>query len=138
MIETLPGLPDYSPTQSCFDDAIDFLHETFKANKLESILMNYRLCHGICNFSDPYSHAWVEVMDKVWDCGIYQNEKCYFEMPKDFFYRHFRITDVTRYTVEEMIAQNTKFEHYGPWEKRYFELCKDVKEGRKKWKDPTQ
>lgn len=111
------------PTGTCFDDAAEFL-ETLARNGVP--FSEYRLCHGIMvNKVDGhrFAHAWVELGDVVFFCGILDGKRDYFSARKEEYYADGHVEQVTRYTPQEVLRENLKHRTYGPWKPEYLELC---------------
>jgi hypothetical protein len=119
------------PTGTCFDDALDFLSEFLKRNRM--LATTCELVHGIALARDgePYSHAWVEqARATVWTAGIVKGEKIYVGVDIDDYYDEMRVQEATRYSLLEAWAENSRTGTYGPWLDKYSRLCRDKKETR--------
>ena len=117
------------PAHKCFDDALDTLVMLAKdPNEHMKVGMGiWKLAHGIClneHTKEPYSHAWVEGPDTVWECGIYEGRYLSFEWCKKDFYKERAVQEATKYTYYQAYQENHKHVNYGPWIKKYRELCK--------------
>lgn len=118
------------PTNTCFDDALDYILAMVKEYRINpNNEHRYKICHGILLGSDkkPYSHAWVEFDDDVIISGIWNGSKVYATGDRKEYYREVRVTsDVTKYTLQEVLAMNRKYCTYGPWVDRYLDLTRDA------------
>jgi hypothetical protein len=56
-------------------------------------------------------------------CGFYMGGKNYFAAPMENFFKGYTVKKSTRYTVEEAMRENLRTGHFGPWEKKYDDLC---------------
>jgi hypothetical protein len=112
------------PTHTCFDDALDLVEDLMKSDSSFD-WKNCLIVHGIADCGQLYSHAWLEYGDCCIEMGILDGERVIFEQDKKKYYESRKISDVTKYTVHEALKENLKHEHYGPWEQKYLELCKD-------------
>lgn len=130
------------PTNTCFDDALDFIAERVKRD-VELALHETRLIlvHGICLapegplIGEPFAHAWVEERapgepKQVWQGGILDGERVYYGIDADEFAQMLRPQKVTRYTVREAWLENERTEHFGPWVAEYEALCRKPGEER--------
>lgn len=125
------------PTHSCFDDALEFLENTTRANLREKgkeyaarQTNRYRLVHAIVHPKDyDYAHAWVEEDGEfVWDAGIFDGGvKAYYQVSKPDYYERFRPHTITCYTLKQALELNLKHYHFGPWEEKYRKLCTAMK-----------
>lgn len=124
-------LPKLRPTGTCFDDALDFVstmingsHESAK----EAWSKVLTIVHGICTapLDEPYAHAWVEIYDTVWQGGIVvaNGQRVFYPTLRTEFYAERRVTQTTRYTVQEADRLNELHDNFGPWEERYRALCR--------------
>ena len=95
------------------------------------IIHDLRLAHGITfspDGTERWSHAWVEDVSEdtvlfVGLIGSENGERGQFFAPKDNYYAETGAHDVTLYTIEEALEQNALHETYGPWLKKYQDLC---------------
>ncbi len=134
------------PTNKCFDDALDFISELFKQEP-DSFPQapwpqKYMLVHGILTSKDDghkYSHAWVETKEHCID-GRYrvieervvngkkeakvEHVMAYFD--RQGYYKEMGVTECTKYTARTAAFLNHSSGYFGPWEKRYFDLCSGV------------
>lgn len=122
------------PTNTCFDDALDFLElqaTLFTGSRAgrEKKLDAYTVVHAICQSQAPsgeyYAHAWVEEdLDLVWQGGIVAGQRIFFSVAKDEFYASRRVQQPTYYSWRAAIQENHAANHYGPWKPEYVALCK--------------
>lgn len=129
------------PTNTCFDDALDFVEHVARSLQLSPAEQRRRLdclvvVHGVCLSpvdNGPYAHAWVEETDEggtvVWQAGIVRGLRMFYSLEVDDFVANARPQDMTRYTVGEAIQLNHQTDHYGPWEPRYVDLCRERSRG---------
>lgn len=127
--------PSIRPTNTCFDDALDFLEALCQTPDMTiELLRQYVVVHGVClhppdhpKRDEPFAHAWVEcgVRDSVLQGAIVDGEPTMYEMPFSLFWARFRPQKLTRYSVDEAIALNHQTGHYGPWNEDYTRFCKD-------------
>lgn len=111
------------PTHHCFDDAMDFMDYTVCKHR---IMEGFWLVHGICeNSGVRHAHAWVEDADFAIFSGILDGKVIYVGTRKEDYYKAFGVTETTKYDPMQMLEQNLKSGHYGPWEEKYKELCKE-------------
>jgi hypothetical protein len=115
------------PTHSCFDDAMEFIDYLAVEFKDES--MPIQLVHGLMKGDDGqlHAHAWVEEsnMGLAVFAGIHRGQKTYFYTPVKDFYACYRITETTKYSIEEALQNNLRTIHFGPWEPKYVALQGD-------------
>jgi hypothetical protein len=127
------------PTYRCFDDAIAFCEARARAGH-PSVHTTLRLVHGIVLTPDdqlpgivpdapppgaPSAHAWVEDEGLVWDAGqLFDGRRVVFAVDQAEYYAHYRVQQVTRYTMAEVLAENRASGHYGPWRPEYRALCR--------------
>lgn len=132
------------PTGTCFDDAFELI-EYFV--DLEPAMMHeprLLLVHGIAHVPDeqpkygeeapgePFAHGWIELNDQVFHKGIHCGVKIGVRRDIDEFYDQLRIEDFTEYRMKDVWRMNQKHRHYGPWVKRYIELCREAKRKRRR------
>ena len=125
-------MPDILPTGTCFEDTTwFFIQEGIKYKRNQDPM--WLLVHGICHHEDgrPYSHAWIEHLDKVWFSGIVDGETVFLKASQSEFYREFKVTETTKYTWTQAVeADRCNRGMPPPWEPKYRRLCKDYKEGK--------
>jgi hypothetical protein len=99
-------------------------HIARKAPELADIMF---LVHAVCisGGGQEFTHAWVEdTLNKMCIfCGVYMGKKNYFAAPMENFFKGYTVKESTRYTVAEAMAENLRTIHFGPWEKKYDDLC---------------
>ena len=124
-------MPTILPTQTCFDDALDYLSEAVREDPSWA-LGHLRLVHGIClapegqYAGELFAHAWVEEDRRVCiQAGILDGRKGYYGISRAQHYALLRVQLTTVYTVEEALEKNLASNHYGPWESSYQSLCGD-------------
>lgn len=123
------------PTQTCFDDALDFISEVMwllkgqlRSNdgEVREYLERFVVVHGICLTPDgqPYAHAWVEEMDvRVWQGALLNGARIFHPQNRTTFYVERRVQESTRYSVAEAARENERTDHFGPWVEKYRALC---------------
>lgn len=126
------------PTNTCFDDALDFLGIMSKKEPDKVRAGYFFLVHGILKNRDEgylYSHAWIETKDEtVIHSGLLDKQLVYAEVPKSEYYDEMGLVECTRYTAREASDLNHKHVNFGPWKEKYVKLCrnwKDIKEGKR-------
>ena len=125
---------DLLPTNSCYDDALDYLESLARDPSTAWIIRrpDTFLVHGIALMPEqgtqppgtPYAHAWVELADVVIDAGLLDGRRVWFRRPRADYYAHLRIQSVTRYSMPEALAENRRTGHYGPWKPEYRALLR--------------
>lgn len=116
------------PTRTCFDDSLDLIDKIVIAND-HAFHPGLFLVHAICTMpnGELYAHAWVEFNDSALFVGILNGARETFKTAKTEFYEHYKPVDVTRYTVGQAMAQNMTSGHFGPWKRKYWDLCGNIK-----------
>jgi hypothetical protein len=125
------------PTHSCFDDACEMLELlALRALELEESFesQNWLLAHGILTATvncasplepgDLYAHAWVEQDGQAFHAGLLRGEKVWCRCSATDWYTYHHATDVTLYTMRQLVELNTLHANTGPWEERYKSLCR--------------
>ena len=120
-------IAQFRPTGTCFDDALDFVSELLAASTGDAKLrwiQQLIIVHGICITPDgePYAHAWVEHLEKVWQGTLLQGQRAFYPTQREKFYEERRVMESTRYTVREAMRMNEQHDNFGPWEERYLRL----------------
>jgi len=127
-------VPDILPTNTCFDDALDFITEVISANIdiKDELLKSLILVHAVCIHPDgyPYAHAWVEDRGKCIFKGIFNGKADYFAADQKEYYKDTKVIEVTKYTIMQAAALNAKHNTFGPWKPDYLALCSDKKRRR--------
>ena len=120
-----------NPTHECFTDTLEHLEHLIKESKQHAFSDKYKVCHGIIAPDGiEFSHAWLEEDSKnVWFSAILEGEKVYASCDLDEYYLESKVKEVTKYTPRQVCQENLKSGHYGPWEKKYWNMCRDVKSG---------
>jgi len=84
------------------------------------------LVHGIVTGTKgkleglEYGHAWLEFeRDGIEWCYDSETDK---EFPKVLFYRVGNVEYTKKYTPMEAVVESLKFGHYGPWDKKIFDV----------------
>ncbi|HJS76762.1 MAG TPA: hypothetical protein VJ778_05090 [Burkholderiales bacterium] len=118
-------MPDLLPTHHCFDDAIDYLVERVKRHPKLARRRTLILVHGIAHSDagEAYAHGWVEEGGKCWDAALLDGARVWYSVTRDEYYAARQITETSRYTIREALAENLRTHSYGPWEPRYRGLC---------------
>jgi hypothetical protein len=127
------------PTHTCFDDALDFITLKVKHREILSAhSTEWLIVHALCQAPDGelYAHAWVETRDIAISAAIIDGQHTYFETPRREYYKLFRPVELNRYTVMEAMVLNYRHGHFGPWERRYWEVAKRVEEEHRTWEGP--
>ena len=118
------------PTHEAFDDALDYLAVLVEADRTLVDSGSLFLVHAIAlvpdgpNAGKPFSHAWVELGEKVCLGGLLDGVRVFYSVPLAEFYEKMRVQESTRYTVREAVAENYRTNHYGPWLEKYRALCR--------------
>lgn len=114
------------PTHTCFDDALDLIVALVQSNPQLAYTAEIKLVHAVCKSPSgvEFAHAWVERWENMcYFAGIIAGERGYYGAPKSEFYTEYNVQETTKYTVKEAYLYNRSTGHYGPWKKRYQELC---------------
>lgn len=121
-------MPIY-PTNTCFDDSMELLEYSTTPNNDKINPNTLLLVHGIMISvtNVEYSHGWIEDDGYCWDAGIVLDEKIYYRTPMLLYYEKRKVKETTKYTLEEALAENLKYETFGPWVQKYRDLCGGVK-----------
>lgn len=91
------------------------------------------LVHAIILAPDDYAdlaagersvHAWVEEGDLCWDAGILDGQHIRFSVEHAEYYAHYRVQETTRYTMADVLRENRRSGHYGPWRPEYQQLVR--------------
>lgn len=118
---------DIHPTNTCFDDALDYMVEIAKSHPAALIFEDIRLVHGICLMPDgrPYAHAWVESQHtgSAFFFGILKGKRVRVEVDAAEYRKELKVQKFTEYTYEQAWRENEKHVNYGPWIEEYRELC---------------
>jgi hypothetical protein len=115
----------FTPTNRCFDDAIEFLQSVVQMQLLPKVQKQFRLAHGIVVQPvnhEEYVHAWVEQERAggiVFNSYLDDGQLAYGEFSRKQFYDLFRVKERVLYTIPEAWAQNRKHGNYGPWKEKY-------------------
>jgi hypothetical protein len=138
------GAPVIVPTHTCFDDALDWFDQVMSPERVTvEMLDTFCVAHGVLHAEGgvPYAHAWVEQSacgtfyvagpDEypvppvlAWQAGIVNEQRVYFGIERDVFYRTYRVQRATIYSFGKAMALNRTSGHYGPWEPEYVALCR--------------
>jgi hypothetical protein len=114
------------PTHKAFDDALEFLDEMAMQKNPLLFSGRFKLVHAIVGAPGgrDSAQAWVEENEQyVIFAGILNGVKRYFIANRKEFYDDINVKETTKYTVEQAIEQNLLHKTFGPWVKRYQELC---------------
>lgn len=129
-VEALPTCPEGKPlwpTQTCFDDALDFITFQISSLKLTLATCPFILVHGVVTYAGlgPFPHAWVEEPNKrapgealVWQ-GAYRNgvpPRIFYPMRFAEFSRLYQVHKRIAYTCVEADKLNEKHLNFGPWD----------------------
>lgn len=60
----------------------------------------------------------------VIQAGVCNGTRNWYGLTRASFYAHMRVQRVTRYSVPEVLAENERTNHFGPWVPEYVELCR--------------
>ena len=130
--------PTLHPTHTCFDDALELIDQSVKANLIDPFDSSWHVVHALCYAptGEVYAHGWVErdVSDGPnGDTGIvifkavFNGKGEYFTTLASEFYEQFEPFDVTRYDLASAATENVRHVHFGPWEDRYKAHCGNTK-----------
>lgn len=115
------------PTGECFYHALQFFARfDFAPGEVEQ----HRLVHGIVmnplvDEPQPIAHAWVERDDITYEPVLLPDgHVAYAILSRHMLQTALRMTERRAYTFEEALANNARTNTFGPWEPRYFELCR--------------
>lgn len=101
-----------SPSRGdCFQAALKFVQQPGIWDYPE----DYRVVHGnaaTLRQDETINHAWVEEKDIVHEVSNGQHQI----FSKSDYYKHFVITNVRRYTVDEAVSLCIRQGHWGPWD----------------------
>lgn len=138
-------MKEYRPTNTCFDDCMEYLNQLAEDPGRLHDLSDVLLCHGICvsehlresvdlTYFGPYSHAWIniisssEVIDFALDTST--GEKIGVIFPIDTFLRYRGVREYVAYRPREMIECfkiHGRDNGCGPWRANLRQLCSDIK-----------
>jgi len=127
------------PTHRCFDDALELLERRVRHEPMIAKSDTIVLVHGVIRGAEGQgdigriAHAWLEERRPdgawiVWDHGIIWNgQRICFSVEIAEYYRVSRVErdSVVRYTPRQVIEENTRTGHYGPWHPELVALCRD-------------
>jgi hypothetical protein len=118
------------PTQSCFDDAIEYLEMRVRLNPALAWGKTLILVHAIClaaegpHAGEPFAHAWVEEDGRCGSAGLLDGgERIWMTVAREEWYAAHRVQQSTRYTLRDVWRENQQSGHYGPWRPEYRALC---------------
>lgn len=127
----------FRPTHSCFDDAMEFLEHRVKLEPGLARARSLVLVHAICLAPDgpqkgtPFAHAWVEELMAgsvaewfVWESGLLDGKRSTFAVTRESHRAGLQVQDETRYTLHDVLRENTRTGTFGPWEEKYRALCR--------------
>ena len=123
------------PTNTCFDDALDYIEMLASSGVTPAVLNEHHVVHGVCLWpqnqpgseseSDRrFAHGWVERGEWAIQCGLIEGVRVYYQMPRDQMHEYLRVQRFTRYTLREALHHNEQSGHYGPWDLDYWMLCR--------------
>lgn len=123
------------PTNTCFDDTLDFIDALYFSGVPKQALRNLFVVHAICLWpghqpgtehraGERFAHGWIERGKFVIQCGIIDEERRWYALERESFYQHMRVQRMTRYSTEEALRENFRTNSYGPWLPEYLALCK--------------
>jgi hypothetical protein len=114
---------DILPTFTCFDDATEYIARRVTAKP--ALVYSLVLVHGLAagDAGEVYAHAWVEEGGACWDAGLVDGQKIFYAVARDEYYAARRISATTKYSCLELLVNNRRFGHCGPWEARYRAAC---------------
>jgi hypothetical protein len=113
------------PTHHCFDDALDYIEMRVLGDPALARGETLIVVHAICltpegpNAGEPFAHAWCEEGAAVWDAGILDGCRIFFQVERAEWYRKMRPVRTTKYTIREACEENYRTNHYGPWDPVY-------------------
>lgn len=113
----------FEATGTCFDDTCEYLEDLARAGTLTKREL---LCHAICEAPDGhhYSHAWVEEDDEVIFTCLIDGQRGQVWVDRAAYYAEMKVLKVTKYTMQQTMAENLKHKTNGPWLDEYRALCK--------------
>jgi len=116
------------PTHRCFDDALELLEQLVREDAAIATNNTVLLVHGVVRGTvesgdvGRLAHAWLEEhrdddSTYVWDAGLLDGQRVYFCAEVSEYYRGVRVEpdSVTRYTPRQVLEENRRSGHYGPW-----------------------
>jgi hypothetical protein len=109
---------------------VEYCEERVKRDPTLALRNDFLLVHGIIKPPDghthgPIAHAWVEEgLFEVTFSGILNGEKIYATVDKDEYYKASGVTECTKYTMKQLLAENRASGNYGPWKESYQQLCR--------------
>lgn len=116
------------PTHTCFDDAIDIMVEFAQSHPAAITMERITLVHAICQMDDgqDFSHAWVESkhLGRAYFKGLQNGRKELFECDAKSYRKDLKAREITEYDYSAMVKENYRHATYGPWEKKYIDLCR--------------
>jgi len=135
----MDGSTPILPTNTCFDDCLDYIEHIIKTNlpNIESLLDRYWVVHGIYQLTDlendtntngePFAHGWVfdRHDNSVIQDGYLNGDRITYSITLTEFYELFKVIDETRYTLKEVHRLNILHNNYGPWKASYIKHCKN-------------
>jgi hypothetical protein len=116
------------PTHTCFNDAFDYMSQRFKQDRRSA--KKLILVHAIClapegpQKDQPFAHAWVEEGDGAYQDGFLETgERITYQLTVEQLREWLRPQKQTRYTIPEVLVENERSGHFGPWVEEYRALC---------------
>lgn len=108
-------------TGRCFNDAIEIITELVKLNQKLAHTDQLILVHGlgINSAGEVFSHAWVEYEGLAIWRGVLDGEISEFGTPIEEHLQKWQISQTTRYNVRQLVTENLRSGHFGPWEEIY-------------------
>jgi len=126
------------PTHRCFDDALELLERRVQHEPLLAKSDTIVLVHGVIRGAEEQgevgriAHAWLEERRPdgawiVWDHGMLNGQRIVFSVEIAEFYGASRVEreSVVRYTLRQVLEENKRSGHYGPWRAELVALCRD-------------
>lgn len=120
-----PGISIY-PTHTCFDDAVGIMAIILNRNGIQ-VAEQIKIVHAIiAPYGEKISHAWIEYKGRAYFMGFIEGKKRRVMAPIAPYEAGLNIVHVTRYTIDEAVAEELRTGMKGPWVPEYRELCADI------------
>lgn len=114
------------PTHKCFDDAMEMLEAMGKADPSiwfkDEILMIHGLGQEPVN-GKPFVHAWLECGELAIFRVLCDGVPTEAESDKQQLREFMRITETKIYTTRQVLAENRRTGHFGPWHEPFEKFC---------------
>lgn len=112
------------PTHTCFDDVFDILKELVEHGHKQTVEKSI-IVHAVCKLPDGrlFAHAWLEIDDGCWFCGIVNGEKVTVTAyTKENYYANAKVQEAKKYSISDLQKFGDK---PAPWEEPFISLCSD-------------